>query len=290
MKVNHPYVASVKRVKTGYWLPGTDFTLQAVKALKGILQTGDVLAVSEKALAVASGLIFDESKVEPGFAARVLAGFWMRKVWGWLLGPLCRLKPETWRRLRAYPPVEGARHKQLALQKFGLLQALRFGSEGGMDASNLPFTYVSFPLPNPEAEARQLHQALKKRLGVDVTILIVDSDKTYSLGGLHLSPGLKAVEGVKTGGGFLYYLLGRLFKLNPRATAKAVYPPGRLTAEQALELAELAHQAMSRGKPKTVWDMAERFHVDLTQVTWEMLGSFPHHPFAVLRLRKAIFK
>ncbi|RLI27919.1 MAG: hypothetical protein DRO46_04840, partial [Candidatus Hecatellales archaeon] len=81
MKVNHPYVASVKRVKTGYWLPGTDFTLQAVKALKGILQTGDVLAVSEKALAVASGLIFDESKVEPGFAARVLAGFWMRKVW-----------------------------------------------------------------------------------------------------------------------------------------------------------------------------------------------------------------
>ncbi|MHC1586265.1 MAG: coenzyme F420-0:L-glutamate ligase [Candidatus Hecatellaceae archaeon] len=284
IRVRKPPVKGLKRIRTAYWLPGTDYVEEAVKALKGHIKSGDILAVSEKALAVALGLIVDEKSFSPSLTARVLAGFWMRRVWGWLLGPLCRLKPETWRRLREYPSLEGARHKQMVLQKFGLLQALRFSSEGGVDASNLPEAYVSLPLPNPKRQASRIHQALKERLGVDVTVMVVDSDKTYSLGSLHLSPNPQTIDGIKGGGGILYYMLGRILKLKPRSTPKAVYPEGRLPTNLALELAEIAHQAMSRGKPKTVWDLAETFGVGLTEVTWEMLESLPHHPLVLLRL------
>ncbi|MHC1590358.1 MAG: coenzyme F420-0:L-glutamate ligase [Candidatus Hecatellaceae archaeon] len=290
VRLNHPLVERLCRVRTSYWLPGTDYALRVAEAVKGKASDGDVIAVSEKAVSTAMNLTVDEAGIRPGMPARMLASLWMRLGWGYLLGPLCRLKPQTFRRLRGYPREEGARHKQLALEKAGILQALKFGSEGGIDASNLPASYVSLPLPNPAYAARRIHEAVRSRLGVEACVLIVDSDKTYSLGCLHLSPTPTSLKGFKTGGGIFYYVLGRLFKLKPRSTPKACYPGGRLTVEECLELAELAHQAMSRGKPKNVWDMAESFGVGLTEVTWLMLKRMAHHPVVVLRLRKLVFR
>ncbi|MHC1586103.1 MAG: coenzyme F420-0:L-glutamate ligase [Candidatus Hecatellaceae archaeon] len=286
VKLNHPLVERLRRVRTGYWLPGVDYAGRVAEAVEGLVCEGDIVAVSEKAISTASKFLVDEGEVEPGRAARFLASFWMRKVWGYFLGPLCRLKPQTYRRLRGYPRLEGARHKQLALQRAGILQALKFGSEGGIDASNLPASYVSLPLPNPGWAARRIHEAIKGRLGVEAAVLIVDSDKTYSLGGLHLAPTPTSLENVRSGGGIIYYVFGRLFKLKPRATPKAWYPPGSLTLDEALEMAELAHQAMSRGKPKTVWDMAETFGVNLTGVTLTMLKKIPHHPIVILKRKQ----
>ena len=64
-------------------------------------------------------------------------------------------------RLRNYPLESGSRHKQLALEQAGVLQALMFGSEGGIDGSNLPYAYVSLPLKTPmqwqkKSEARYI--------------------------------------------------------------------------------------------------------------------------------------
>ncbi len=124
-------------VSTSYWKPGSNYTAHIVDALAGKLHDGDFVVVSEKALSTATGNVIDESAVQPSANARFLAKFWMRTLWGWNLGYVCRFGDRLINRLRQYPPESGSRHKQVALQQAGLLQALLFGSEGGIDGSNL---------------------------------------------------------------------------------------------------------------------------------------------------------
>lgn len=240
------------------------------------------MVVSEKALATAKGLLVDEGRLKPSATARFLAGFWMRVVWGYLLAPLARLRGATARRFRTYPLPEGARHKELALRYAGLLQALRPMSEGGIDVGNLPYSYACLPLPNPQAEAERVRQALFGELGVRVGVMVVDTDKTYSLGRFHITPRPKPLPGIAGLGGFATYLLCRLFKLKPRATPLALAGL-ELPVETALELAEAAHQARGYGAGRTQWDIAARFGVSLTGVSWDMLASIPHTPLVLIR-------
>jgi F420-0:gamma-glutamyl ligase-like protein len=272
----------VRRIASRYWKPNTDYIGEICRLVEGKAGDGDILAVSEKAISVALGNIVDEEKIHPGYASRILVYIWMRVIWGYILGYMCRLKKSTIEHLRRYPGLEGARHKQLALERAGLLQALRFGSEGGIDASNLPYSYVSLPLEEPVEVARSLHEAVLHKTGKNVTVFIVDSDKTYSLGGMHLSPTKTPYPGISSKGGFLPYLVGRVLKLKPRATPKAAYP-STLEAEEALDLAEKAHCVLGDGTGLTAWDMADHFKVNLSGVTWQMLSSIKHHPIALFR-------
>jgi len=272
-----------RRIKTRYWRPGTDYRGEVLAAVGRLVEEGDILTVSEKAISVARGNIIDESKVQPGLLARFLARCWMRGCWGYLLGFLCRLRRPTIERLRRYPLEEGARHKQVVLNVAGLSQALRFGSEGGIDSSNLPYSYSCLPLEDPALEAANIGEAIKRATGKGVTVLIVDSDKTYSWRRLRLSPTQVKFRGIRSGGGFPAYLIGRLLKLKPQATPKAVYPQNKLRVEEALEVAELCHHVRGHGSGRTVWEMAERFKVGLTDVTWEMLETLDHYPLVLLR-------
>ncbi|MFN3621565.1 MAG: coenzyme F420-0:L-glutamate ligase, partial [Nitrososphaerales archaeon] len=177
-----------KPIRTEYWRPNRDYLSAILKAVRGVVKEGDVIVISEKAISTAKGLIIDESKIQPTTCARFIASFWMRVIWGYFLGYLCHLKPKTILRLRAYPKLEGAKHKQLALSYGGLLQALRHGSEGGIDVSNLPYSYACLPLPDPKSEAKNIGQHLKAEGIKGVSVMIVDTDMTYTIGSLHLSP------------------------------------------------------------------------------------------------------
>ena len=176
-----------RAIRTRYWKPGDDYQKIVLDAISEELQDGDVVAISEKALAVAQGRIVDESKARPGIVARNLAGFWMRLVWGLFLGRLCHMKPANIKRLRTYPLREGAKHKQVCLEHVGFLQALRPFSEGGIDTTNLPYSLASLPLESPKRVAEEIRKMITDRLGKNVVLTIVDSDKTYSCGGIHLA-------------------------------------------------------------------------------------------------------
>ena len=178
---------SVKAIQTEYWMPGSDYLNIIASALRGRVNDGDIIVVSEKALTVAKGLIVDESRVKPGLLAKILARLWMRIIWGFFLGRICRLKEENVQRLRNYPTKEGSAHKQLALLHANFLQALLWGSEGGIDGSNLPFAYISLPLDDPQAVAEEIRLHLRNRLGKKVTVMIVDTDKTYSFRNFHFT-------------------------------------------------------------------------------------------------------
>jgi F420-0:gamma-glutamyl ligase-like protein len=273
-------------VATSYWRPGKDFLQIIVSSLRGKIENGDFVTVSEKAISTALGNILDESIIRPSLLARFLAKYWMRIVWGHFLGPLCHLRKKTIGHLRNYPIREGSSHKQVALQYAGFLQALLYGSEGAIDGSNLPYSYVCFPLQNAQAIANQIRNRIKTELGKEVTVMIVDTDTTYSFRNFHFTPRPRAIQGIHSCGGILAYVLGRFFKLKRRATPVAVVG-SKLSVDGALTIAEIANKVRGYGAGRTVWDMAETFRVALTEVSWEMLSKIEHKPIVVLRRQPA---
>jgi len=268
-------------VPTKYWRAGHDYLMTISRLLRGNIRAGDVVVISEKALSIAMGRTVDEAKVRPRLAARLLARIWMRIVWGRFLSRICNLSSVTASRLRSYPLQEGAAHKQLALSYAGPLQSLRHGSEGGIDVSNVPYSYASLPLENAELIAHNILDALRKDNPVAMTVLIVDSDKTYTWRTIHISPIRNALPGILSLN-VIAYILGRAFRLRPRSTPIAMVGTP-LSVEEALRVAALANRARGSGSGRTAWDMAEKFGVGLTEVTWKSLSEIKHRPIVVVR-------
>ena len=265
-------------VATRYWRPGENYLKQIVKSIENKIEDGDFVTISEKAISTALGNLLDESVVQSGWLARFMAKYWMRFMWVYILGPICHLRKKTIRHLRAYPIEEGSAHKQVALEHAGLLQALMQGSEGAIDGSNLPYSYVSLPLRN----AQQIAQQIKSKLGKKVTVVIVDTDKTYSLKAFHFTPRPKPIRGIYSFGGFFAYVLGRFFKLKQRATP-VVVAGSKIAVEDALEIAKTANRSRGFGAGRTIWDMAKTFGVPPTGVTWEMLDKVKHQPIVIVK-------
>jgi F420-0:gamma-glutamyl ligase-like protein len=269
-------------VTTRYWKPGTNWLAETVHAVDGKVQDGDFVVVSEKALSTARNRIVDENIFSPSRNAKFLAKVWMRLKWGYMLGALCNFGERLMQRLRQYPLEEGSRHKQVALEYAGLLQALMFGSEGGIDGSNLPYSYVSLPLVDSEALAEQIRQAIWKRLAKHVAVIIADTDKTYTFRNFHFTPRPNPMKGIQSHGAVFAYVAGRVLKLRKRPTPLAVAGL-KLQAEEALKIANIADHARGPGSGATVWDMAARFQVSATGVSWDMLANVKHKPIVIVR-------
>ena len=271
-------------VKTRYWKPKDDYITDIISAIKNVVKDGDFVTISEKAASTALGNLVDEYKIEPSSLARFIAKYWMRIVWPYVLGPVCHLRKKTIDYLRSYPVEEGSRHKQLALQRSGFLQALMHGSEGGIDGSNLAFSYVCLPLENAAEVVFELRERIYRDLGKKVSVAVVDTDKTYSLNGFHFTPRPKPMKGIFSVGGFVAYVFGRAFKLQKRATPLAL-SGSKLSTEYAIEVAKIANRTRGAGAGRTVWDMAKNFKVSLTGVTWEMLEQTEHRPVVIIRFK-----
>jgi len=269
-------------VESHYWKPGDNYIQDIIEAIENIVADGDFVTVSEKAVSTALGTLIDEKSVKPSRLARFIAKYWMQLVWPYVLGPLCHLRQKTIEFLRSYPTEEGSRHKQLALEQSGFLQALMHGSEGAIDGSNLPYSYVSLPLENAQKIAQELRERIRSELGKSVSVVIVDTDKTYSLKEFHFTPRPKPLKGIHSFGGALAYVAGRFLKLKKRATPLAVAGP-RITTEEAIEIAKIANRTRGTGAGRTVWDMAKTFNVTLTSVTWKMLDTVKHRPIVIIR-------
>ena len=269
-------------IKTRYWRPREDFLEEIASAIKDHVEDGDIITISEKAISTAKGNILDESRIKAGKIAQLIATYWMRHVWGYFLGLICRLKVKNLKRLRNYPLKEGSIHKQAALRHASFLQALHWCSEGGIDATNLPYSYVSLPLKRPRETAENIREYIRSKTDREVSVMIVDTDKTYSIGGLHFTPRPRPIKGIQSKGGFLAYVLGRALNLRRRSTPIAVVRAD-LTVNASLNIAEAAHRLRGSGAGATVWDMARRFGVSLTQVSWEMLEGIDHRPIVIFK-------
>jgi F420-0:gamma-glutamyl ligase-like protein len=271
-------------VSTSYWKPNVNYLDRIVDALENKIQDCDFVVVSEKAISTATGNIVDESAVKPSVKAKFLARFWMRFVWGYCLGVLCHFGPRLIKRLREYPLESGSRHKQVALEEAGLLQALMFGSEGAIDGSNLAYSYVSLPLKNADELAQRIQEQVFLSLKRSVCVIIADTDKTYKVRNFYFTPRPKPLKGIHSLGGVTTYVLGRALKFKKSSTPLAVAGCS-LQAGEALKITNIADRARGPGSGATVWDMAARFHVDVNAVSWEMLGAITHKPIVIVRKR-----
>ena len=272
-------------VATKYWKPGEKYLNVILDAVEKRAADGDFVVISEKAISTALGNIVDESAVSPSFSAKLISRIWTRVAWGYFLGVLCRLGPRLRRRLREYPLEAGSRHKQIALQQAGLLQTLMWGSEGGVDGSNLPFSYVSLPLNKPFETAELIRQQIWFKLKKKVFVIIVDTDKTYSFRNFYFTPHPKPMKGIHSLGGVTAYIIGRLFKFRKRPTPLAV-AGGKMQAKEVLKIANIADRARGPGSGATVWDMAARFNVAATGISWNMLSKVKHKPVVIVRENK----
>jgi len=272
-------------VTTKYWRPGEDFLEEIIKSVKGKIAEGDFVVVSEKAVSIALNNTIDESGIKPSLDGRLIAKYWMRIVWGYFLSPLCHFREKLCLQLREYPSEAGGGHKQVAIQQAGLLQALMFGSEGGIDGSNLAYSYVSLPLKNADEIAQRIREKIWSSLKKKVFVIIADTDKTYSFRSFHFTPRPRPIKGIHSFGGFATYVVGRALKLKRRATPIAV-AGCQIQTEEALKIASIANHARGFGAGRTVWDMAERFKVKLNEVTWEMLETVKHKPIIIVRSKR----
>ena len=167
-------------VKTGYIKPGGSYDIIIKSSIK-FLEDEDFLIVSETPLAISQGRLVDEAEFKPSISAYILADVWSKYIWGYILGPLLRIKKRTIQNLRKLPP-EARSHKEVILRYYGWKHALKPASEAGVDLSNAPGTFVSL-LPNdPQGVSEDIECKIKDISGKKVTVMIIDTDATYKLG------------------------------------------------------------------------------------------------------------
>ena len=272
-------------ITTEYWKPGENYLQKIITHTKDKLANGDIIVISEKALAVATNHITDESCIKPSLNARLIAQLWMRIVWAHILGPMCHFSTKLLKNLEEYPLQEGAKHKQVALTYTDPLQALMFGSEGGIDGSNLPYSFVSLPLENADRLAIEMHDIIKLRLQKETCVMITDTDKTYSFHGFNWTPRPTFIRTIHHFGGFFAYVAGRTLRFKRRSTPIAI-AGCKLDDEDALRIAEVANRTRGHGAGRNVWEMAENFGASLSEVTWEMLDGVKHKPIVIVRPKR----
>ncbi len=269
-------------LRSGYWRPSFQYLKLILAAIKNLVVDGDIIIISEKAISTSLGNIVDESIISVSRLAIFLAKFWMRIIWGYFLGLIARMDITNILRIRGYPIEEGSKHKQLCLWKAGFLHTLKHWSEGGIDASNLPGSLVSLPLKNANKIAETIKREIQSRLGKNVTVLIVDSDKTFTFKNIHFSSRPSNLKGIYNLGPFAF-VLGRALKLRPRSTPVGI--SDRIHVNKALNLAAVSNKARGSGAGRTVWDISTRFNESVTKITWKMLDSVEHRPIILIRLR-----
>ena len=269
-------------ISTKYWMPGDSYLKIIIDKLRPNICDNDYIVLSEKALSIAKGKIVDESLINPSLTSKIITRFWMRIIWGYFLGSLCHLGNRLIQRLRKYPIIGGSKHKQIILNRAGFWNALMWGSEAGIDGSNLPYAYVCLPIENPTKMAQKIAENILEYLDKKITVIIVDTDKTYTFRNFHFTHVSKPIKGIHSIGGWLAYLIGRTLKLKKKSTPLALYG-NEIHVEKALEISNIADRIRGTGSGATVWDMAARFKVKNDKVSWKMLEQLNHKPIVILR-------
>lgn len=247
-----------------------------------LLKSGDFLVISETPIAISQGRLVDEALFKPDILSFFLADIWSKYLWGYLFGPLLRVKKRTVDNLRKLPP-EARAHKKVILNYYGWKHALKPASEAGVDLSNAPGTMVSLLPENPQNVVREINNRIRDISGKEVTVMIIDTDVTYQLKGLKFTSLPQAIKGIRCDWGVFAYILGRFCKIK-RPTPLAVFPYHPIgTVLDVADIAESYHK--SSGNMETVHDITNYFEdtESLKNITVEMLDSIPHTPAIIVR-------
>ena len=263
-------------IETGYIKPNGSLNPIIEPATK-LIKDGDYLVIAETPISVSQGRLIDEAKYKPSLKAKFLAVIWSKYIWGYILGPLLKIKKRTIKNLRKLPKETSA-HKEVVLQLYGWKHALKPASEAGIDLSNAPGTSVSLLPENPEEVAK----SLKKKINKDVTVMIIDTDATYMKNG-HYFTGLPiAIDGIEANKGVIGYVKGQL---SENMGSTPLRCSRKISVEEGLKIANIAEEyqkSLDTAMP-TIHSVKSVLNVDGGVVTVEDLDSITHTPAVILR-------
>ncbi len=280
-------------IKTRYIRKGEDFIPIVIEAIKnsGIkLEDGDFVVLSEKMVSTSEGNFIDESKFTPGILA-YFCYYWSKYVWGYFLGKILKVKEDKIKNLRKLPKEETLKHKQAIIETVGLRYALKPYAEGGVDLTNVPGTYAC-PLPkNPKKWAEKLHKEIKKELGVDVVVMISDTDATYKVLNFYITALPYAIDGIISGVGVFGFILGRLadvLKIGGFAgcTPLAIY--GDYKKYTIGDLVRIAYICDRVHKTiKNINEVLEKYNTYI--ITEDILEKLEHTPVVVVKIKEKYY-
>ena len=263
-------------IETGYIKPNDDLSC-IIEPARELMENGDYLVIAETPISVSQGRLVDESEYKPSLTAKFLTTVWSKYLWGYILGPLLGIKKRTIKNLRKLPKETYA-HKEVVLQLYGLKHALKPASEAGIDLSNAPGTCVSLLPENPTKVAKDL----KKQIGKDVCVMIIDTDATYMKNGKYFTGLPIAIDGIDADNGFFGYLKGQLSE-NMGSTPLGCSE--NIDVETALKFANIAedYQKSLSTEMKTIHSVKAVLGSEIDAVTIEDLDSITHTPAVIIR-------
>lgn len=267
-------------IKTDYIKPRESYDIIIETAVK-FLKDDDFLVVSETPLAIAQGRLVDESEFIPSISAYFLAEVWSKYLWGYIFGPLFRIKKRTIKNLRKLPP-EARSHKEVILNYYGWKHALKPASEAGVDLSNAPGTFVSLLPHDPQDVSEEMERKIFDRSGKRVTVMIIDTDATYRIRETMFTSLPISIPEIKHDMGIFAYLLGRLGKIigpTPLGISKSHNIDNVIGIALAAEECQKNHE----NNMETVYDMQKLSEGDFNNITVEILGSITHMPAVIVR-------
>ncbi len=272
--INGDYI--VIPIETGYIKPNDNLDV-LIGPAKELMKDNDYLVIAETPISVSQNRLIDESQYTPSITAKFLTTVWSKYLWGYILGPALGIKERTIKNLRKLPEETKA-HKEVVLQLYGLKHALKPASEAGIDLSNAPGTYVSLLPDNPEKVAK----GIKKEIGKDVCVMIIDTDATYMKNGKYFTGLPIAIDGIDADNGFFGYVKGQLSE-NMGSTPLGCSE--KMDVETALKIANIAedYQKSLSTEMKTIHSVKEVLGTEVDEVTIEDLDSITHTPAVIIR-------
>ena len=263
-------------IETGYIKPNDDLN-SIIDPAKEIMEDGDYLVIAETPISVSQGRLIDEAEYTPSLTAKFLTTVWSKYLWGYVFGPALKIKERTIKNLRRLPKETEA-HKEVVLQLYGLKHALKPASEAGIDLSNAPGTCVSLLPENPEKVAKDI----KKEIGKDVCVMIIDTDATYMKNGKYFTGLPIAIDGIDADNGFFGYVKGQLSE-NMGSTPLGCSE--KMDVETALKIANIAedYQKSLSTEMKTIHSVKAVLGSEIDEVTIEDLDSITHTPAVIIR-------
>ena len=263
-------------IETGYIKPNEDLN-SIINPARQLMQDGDYLVIAETPVSVSQGRLVDEAEYTPSLLAKFLTTVWSKYLWGYILGPLLKIKKRTIKNLRRLPKETEA-HKEVVLQLYGLKHALKPASEAGIDLSNAPGTCVSLLPDNPEKVACDI----KAEIGKEVCVMIIDTDATYMKNGKYFTGLPIAIDGIEADKGFFGYVKGQLSE-NMGSTPLGCSE--KMDVEKALKMANIAedYQKSLSTEMKTIHSVKKVLGTSETGVTIEALDSITHTPAVIIR-------
>ena len=249
-------------IKPGYIKPGDDLS-SIINPARELMKDGDYLVIAETPVSVSQNRLIDEAEYSPSLSAKFLTVVWSKYLWGYILGPLLKIKKRTIKNLRKLPKQTEA-HKEVVLQLYGLKHALKPASEAGIDLSNAPGTCVSLLPENPERVAKQI----KADIGKKVCVMIIDTDATYMKNGKYFTGLPIAIEGIEADKGFFGYVKGQLSQ-NMGSTPLGCSE--KMDVETALKIANIAedYQKSLSTEMKTIHSVKAVLGSEMDEVTIE---------------------